>query len=145
MEKRILPIQQDGNYLHSHSSYMEDWKDANGPIWKPLMKVTQEVATAMLKQAFVLQNEGSEPTNYSIGNKGIIVCQVDMAGVFALTNRDGNLYLIVGEFKRIEDYILRRLLSQKLSIFSLLQNHSLYPQEKNVVRISRALMDLRLT
>lgn len=116
--------ERDSNYLRAHGSYMEDWCDAEGAIWRHVMPVSQTVAQSLLTTAFMAQELRDGHDTYisqlrqerehdymlwlRVGNKDIVVYHVDNGKVFALTNRDGRLYVITGDYRRIERYAATR-------------------------------------
>lgn len=120
-------LERDSNHLRPHGSYMEDWRDKDGMIWSTVMPVSKLVATAMLRIAFVhqelLQNDDIYLSDFrssiehdylawlQVGNKDIVIYHVVEDKVFALTNRDGRLYVISGDVQRIQHYAGTRHIS----------------------------------
>ncbi len=113
-------IERNSNYLRPHGSYMEDWTDDGGMIWKHVMSIPSCVARMFLSCALVWQErEAGEYlsdiksadedflTWLNVGNKDIVVYQVSYDSVHAITCRDGRMCLITADIERVEKYAKR--------------------------------------
>lgn len=118
-------IERDSNYLRAHGSYMEDYRDDKGNIWRVIMPVSECVAKNMLITALMAEEMSAGRETYvstllkseedyyllwlRVGNKDLVITHVDDIGtVYGLTNRDGRMYVITGEMGRLLNYAERQ-------------------------------------
>lgn len=108
-------LERDSNCLRPHGAYIEDWRDSQGSIWQYVMPVSMTVSRALLSSAFMVQEKEKYITDFrnrendylswlQVSNKDFVIYHIVDDKVFAITNRDGKLYVISGNLRRVEMY-----------------------------------------